>query len=50
MSHIWDAYEARTTRQFDRDPAYISCKSTMELLLGVVVEMYMVTDIGRASK
>lgn len=50
MSDIWDAYVARTTRQFDQTPHYISCKSTMELLLCVVVEMYMVTDIGMASK
>lgn len=50
MSDIWDAYAARTTRQFDRTPHYISCKSTMELLLCLVVEMHMVTDIGMASK
>lgn len=50
LQDIWDAYNAQTMREFDESPEYISCKSTMELLLGVIPETQKIVNLGRASK
>lgn len=49
---IWEAfkYKSRTNRKFGRDTAYLSCKSTLELLFDEIIETQTITDIGRASK
>lgn len=35
---LWEAHISRTNLVFDQDPAYVSCKSTLELLVEVVIE------------
>lgn len=45
----WKAFELRTNREFDRDLAYVSSKSTLELLFDVIIETQTITDIGRTS-
>lgn len=50
VKNIWKVYEARTMRQLDRDPEYISCKFTMEPLLCEAVATEMLAQIGRAWK
>lgn len=49
LQDIWNAYNARTVRELDKYPNYISCKCSMELLLCVILESQKMANLGRAS-
>lgn len=48
MQNIWKEYSARNMREFDKSPKYISRKSTMELLLCIIVETQGIEILGKA--